>query len=397
MKIKHLIIEVETENKILSQVTYLVKNTSNNKFVRLGENEVYCLLETLGEVNSIVELGLNDIRDIPKHLEKKIIEKFGVWGFLDENQKTSESNGFEKFKKIRLVKFNVEKVISKVSPVYSLLFSKVFWGLLMTMMLSIAGYFLYAVVTFQNSSSMATPNLHVSGFTVLMIVAILFLNIVLHEFAHAVSCVKYGGEVKTIGIMLFYLLPCFYCDVSSIYGIKSKKQRAFVALSGIYINLLVANFMLIMAIVLSYFGEVEIVLYYTSMSIIFISMYNLIPFVKLDGYWVLSAITGIDNLMDKSVLLAYTTVFSRKRLKNIQMKPRKRRLLSIYGMISLIFHDLFWFVTFLNIRNVFNLNGVYETILITITVLIIGLDLLKTIQHYYKIIKHDYDRVLMTL
>ncbi|MEJ2272368.1 MAG: hypothetical protein P8X91_07795, partial [Candidatus Bathyarchaeota archaeon] len=39
----------------------------------------------------------------------------------------------------------------------------------------------------------------------------------LHEFAHGLTCKHYGGEVREIGFLLMYFMPCFYCNVSDAW------------------------------------------------------------------------------------------------------------------------------------------------------------------------------------
>ena len=113
-----------------------------------------------------------------------------------------------------------------------------------------------------------------------------------------------------MGLLLYYFIPCFYCDVSSVYTFKNKRHRALVAVSGILANLFISVLAIFTAIVLSWFGIYWYLLLYVGIMGIFICIYNLIPFVKFDGYWLLVSLLGLDNLMDKAVILAYTSAVS---------------------------------------------------------------------------------------
>jgi len=396
MQIKHLQIEQENESPQIRQI-YLIRNTVNNRYVRLGKNETYYLLSVLGENGSAVELNLSDVKEMPEEFKTKIRAKFEEWGFLDDKVKDVKRAPIESIRKIHIVKFNIEKVLEVIYPVYSKFFSKGGFAVWISALLGVVGYYIYSILTFDPSSSVDVPILHFTVGNIILIVFTMFVSIILHEFAHAVTCIKYGGKVTNMGIVLYYCIPCFYCDVSGVYNIKERKKRAIVGVAGILTNLFIGNIMLLIAIILSNFNIVSILLYYIAIGIIFISIYNLIPFVKLDGYWILSALCKVDNLMDKSVILAYTTFFSRKNLNKINMKVGKRRILSLYGIIVLFFNELFWIYTFYNIKNMFHLNGYLAKGIFLTAVIVILADFVKTIHYYYMVIKNDYNRILIMM
>lgn len=399
MDIKHLTIEREEQKKNMPS-TYLVKNSINNQYIRLGINETYYLLTILNAQDKKESLGMEAVEDLPLNLKEILNGKFEEWGFLDEGIKIVKKSPLEKIKKIHIVKFNVKKVLDVIYPIYSKAFTKKFLFILLAMLLVLAGFFIYAFIIFsQNQSIEGAPvvNLKLSSMEILMIFFFFVINTFFHEFAHAVTCVKYGGKVTSMGLMLFYFIPCFYCDVSSVYHFNSKKNRAVVAISGIMVNLFIGCLLMFIAFILSSFNIFNIALFYMAISAVLISIYNLIPFVKLDGYWFLQALTGIDNLMDKSVILAYTSVFARRKLKELNINRFKRIFLSIYGVISMFFHQIFWVLSFISIYSIFDVKGNWFISICSLAFIIILFDFIKTIQHYRQIIKKDFDRMLMTI
>lgn len=399
MDIKHLTIERE-EQKNNMPSTYLVKNTVNNQYIRLGMNETYYLLTVLNAQDKKESLGMDAANELPLNLKEILNGKFEEWGFLDEGVKKAKKNPLEKIKKIHIVKFNVKKVLDVIYPIYSKVFTKEFFIALAVMLAVLAGFFIYAFIIFAQYQSIGGApevNLKLSSIDILMILLFFLINTFFHEFAHAVTCVKYGGKVTSMGLMLFYLIPCFYCDVSSVYQFKNKKHRAIVAVSGIMVNLFIGCLLMFVSFILASFNIVNIALFYMAISTVFVSIYNLIPFVKLDGYWFLQALTGIDNLMDKSVILAYTSVFARRKLKELNITRLKRILLSIYGVISIFFHQIFWISSFISIYSIFDIKGDWFIYICGIAFIIILFDFIKTIQHYRNIIKRDFDRILMTI
>ena len=63
----------------------------------------------------------------------------------------------------------------------------------------------------------------------------------LHEFAHGLACKHFGGDVREMGVLLiYYVLPAFYCNVTDIYRLGRKQERLWVIFAGIYWQLLVS-------------------------------------------------------------------------------------------------------------------------------------------------------------
>lgn len=79
-------------------------------------------------------------------------------------------------------------------------------------------------------------------------------------------------------------------------------------------------------------------------------LFNLLPFVKLDGYWLLVSLTNVHNLMDKSVVALFAFFADRKTLKEVNT-GWKRVFLVAYGGITFVFRPIFWGYTYWGITN----------------------------------------------
>jgi len=67
---------------------------------------------------------------------------------------------------------------------------------------------------------------------------ILFLVIgFFHETAHGLTCKHYGGEVHRMGLMLIYLTPAFFVDVTETWISATKVQRLATIIAGIWIEM----------------------------------------------------------------------------------------------------------------------------------------------------------------
>jgi putative peptide zinc metalloprotease protein len=179
----------------------------------------------------------------------------------------------------------------------------------------------------------------------------LFVIIVFHEFAHAVVCRHYGGEVREMGFLLMYFQPCFYCDVSDAWLFPRKSQRMAVTLAGPWFQLvLTALAALIWRLTVpgTLVNEIARLIALVSLVSYF---FNFNPLIKLDGYYLLSDYLEIPNLRSRA--FGYFGNLLRRRLLGwaipiVEVRPRERKIFLIYGVLAMIYSSflvglvLFW-------------------------------------------------------
>ncbi len=172
------------------------------------------------------------------------------------------------------------------------------------------------------------------------IVLSLFIIISLHEFAHAVVCRYYGGEVKEIGFLLLYFQPCFYSDLSDAWLFEKKSQRLAVTWAGPFFQF----FLLAVAVIVwrvtvpgTFVNEVaRIITVICWLTVLF----NFNPLIKLDGYYLLSDWLDIPNLRKKS--FAYlSNVFKRVILgwpiEPLPATKREKRIFLLYALLAVAY------------------------------------------------------------
>lgn len=396
MFVNHLeILPEERGNR--SESFYLVKNTASGRYVRLGSAETRYLLQQLRAVQSLP--GLEQAQTLTDAQQKLLDEKFQQWGFLQQEDGGQVEKKPLDLTKIKLVQFPVERVIQKVYPIYVRFFSRKSLMVFFLLLLACVGVVVYSVAQTGGETGAGTPtiSLQFSLWDILITVVLLLFSLAAHELAHAVVCKKYGGEVKSMGILLFFLIPCFYCDVTDIYKIRSPKQRAQVALAGVYVNAFLGVAFLLLAFVLTLFGQIVFPFYYFALSNLVVSVYNLIPLVKLDGYWFLSAALQVNNLMDKGFLMAYTTFFHRSALPELRLPAGQRRLLAGYGVAALLFKPLFWGYNLYAISTHLPMEDMVKWGVLCVGVAIMSSDLYRTLRHAGRMIRQDYRRLAQML
>lgn len=393
MEVKHLIIEREFSDKSSSSV-FMVNNTISGRFIRLGILELKYLLQTLKAEEEVRLLQIEEVDELPDSLKSQLDDKFEEWGFLREDcTNIKHRKRISDLSKIKILSFNAEKLINTIYPFYSKFFGRLGIVLLVTVLL--ADIFVFSLFLL-SSSGVSQENISLAFNVKDIIISILLLMLctAAHELGHAVVCKKYGGKVKSMGLLLFFFFPCFYCDVSEIYGIHNKRQRAMVALAGILSNIFLGLVTFLLALILLFFDIVPMSLYYFFISCFWVSFYNLIPFVKLDGYWVLSAALGVTNLMDKGFIAAYTTLFDRRNITNINMTAAKRRLIAIYGILSFLFKPIFWGYNLYIVNNYIDYMPQARLFIIIPGIFLILWDFVMNIKRYSRMLKMDYKRLL---
>lgn len=134
----------------------------------------------------------------------------------------------------------------------------------------------------------------VSGMDVLLIAVLLNLGALIHEFGHASAAVRYGCSGTQIGWGIYIYFTVLYADVSEAWKLP-RLQRAVVDVGGIYFQALLLLVMLAWHAVTGSHVPLYVFLL-TNLSM----AGTLNPFLRMDGYWLMSDLLGIVNLREQS-------------------------------------------------------------------------------------------------
>jgi putative peptide zinc metalloprotease protein len=132
------------------------------------------------------------------------------------------------------------------------------------------------------------------------IVVALLTTTALHEFGHAVTLIAYGGRPARLGVMLFYLAPAFFCDVTDGWRLARRRQRVNVALAGIAVQGTVAGAAAVATLWVPAGTWHRGLLVLSAVSYLS-CLLNLVPLVKLDGYLALMSHLDVPYLRDRAV------------------------------------------------------------------------------------------------
>jgi putative peptide zinc metalloprotease protein len=115
------------------------------------------------------------------------------------------------------------------------------------------------------------------------------LTTALHEMGHGAVLTHYGGRPSRMGVMLFYLSPAFFCDVSDGWRLPRKEQRTHVAIAALAVGGPHGT------------SDLHTGLLVFSVSTSVTGLLNFVPFVKLDGYLALMSHVDVSHLRDRSM------------------------------------------------------------------------------------------------
>lgn len=123
---------------------------------------------------------------------------------------------------------------------------------------------------------------------------------VMHESAHGLTCKHFGGEVHEIGFLLLYLLPGFYCNVSEAWLFQEKSKRLWVTFAGVWFEL----FLWAAAVLIWRVTVPGTLVHHLAIAVLSVcgiqTLFNILPLLKLDGYYLLSDWLEIPNLHQRA-------------------------------------------------------------------------------------------------
>lgn len=127
----------------------------------------------------------------------------------------------------------------------------------------------------------------------LLALAMVLLAAVFHEFGHASALRHHGGKVGNMGAGFYIIYPVLYTDISDNYRL-SRWARISTDLGGVYFHIIFS-----LVLFAAYFVSHRELLFFAVFLIDLEILEQFLPFVRLDGYWLLCDITGIPDFFSQ--------------------------------------------------------------------------------------------------
>lgn len=180
------------------------------------------------------------------------------------------------------------------------------------------------------------------------VIAIAFAKCV-HELGHALLAKKNGLRVPRIGIAFLVMFPFLYTDLGEGWLLHDHRRRRLISAGGILAEIALASVSLFLWGILTD-GALRDAFYVLAIvSLASSLLINISPFMRFDGYYLLSDHFNLPNLQQRS--FAFTRYMLRRKILGSDeetpehLSPRLRRFFLIYSITTWIYR----FVVFLGI------------------------------------------------
>jgi putative peptide zinc metalloprotease protein len=163
----------------------------------------------------------------------------------------------------------------------------------------------------------------------LMMLGGLLASGVFHELGHATACRASGARPGTIGAGLYLVMPALYTDVTDSYRL-GRAGRVRTDLGGVYHNV-IAVLVCACAYTVSGFEPLLVL----AMLVQFEIIQQFVPFVRLDGYWVISDLIGVPDLFGRIRPIVLSMLPSRRRDRRVtELKTTARVVVTAWVCIT---------------------------------------------------------------
>ncbi len=341
---------------------HVVHDPTSNQFYRLSPiaHEFVCMLDGQRTIEEIWEATLGQHGD-DAPTQGEVVELVGQ--LYNSNLLSADASpeaeqllrrGRERVRKritqqaigimyLRIPVFNPDRLLTWVEPILRPLLNR--WGFLAWLGLVIAALIALAGHTdalfSQFESAIAPSNWWLLGVVFIVTKAI-------HELGHGVICKRFGGQVPEMGFMLLVLFPAPYVDVSSCWTLPSKWKRISVGAGGMIFELFIAS-LAAFAWLNTASGSLFHQLAYNAMFTASIStiLFNANPLMRFDGYYILSDLLEVPNLMQRSTkqlqYLWQKYIYRLPDAKPASTQPGEREILVVYGILAMAYRIFLFF------------------------------------------------------
>ncbi|MDP1930520.1 MAG: HlyD family efflux transporter periplasmic adaptor subunit [Gammaproteobacteria bacterium] len=163
----------------------------------------------------------------------------------------------------------------------------------------------------------------------------------LHELGHAFTAKRFGCRIPAIGVAFLVMFPMAYTDTNETWRLTNRWQRLQVSAAGIATELMIAAWSTL-AWGLLPDGELRgLAFMLATTSWIATVLINASPFLRFDGYFILSDLLDMPNLHGRSFALARwqlrESLFALGESKPEHFSARKQFWLIVFAWITWIY------------------------------------------------------------
>jgi putative peptide zinc metalloprotease protein len=202
--------------------------------------------------------------------------------------------------------------------------------LLLPLLASLAGLHTWFYLNQSPSASLRT--ILVVPELLLVILGLSFAAALFHEIGHAAALHYGGGRARGIGFGFYLVYPAFYTDVTDGYRLD-RAGRIRTDLGGIYFHLVFSAVAILSLFAISDNAVFSHALVGTIFLINLDAARQLLPFFRLDGYWVLVDAAGVHDFLSQTpAFLRGIAPWTKERLR---LKPFTKAIFGGYLLLGM--------------------------------------------------------------
>jgi len=342
---------VVSEQDIDGEKYFVLKDPITRRYFRVREVEYFLIRQFNGQ-NDFNAITKNVRENFSLNISIEAVEKFAakvnsLYFFEGSKAEYEISSGrykgrhkkslFSRILFVKLKAFNPDRLLNVMLPPSRFLFQP--WAVTLMMIFVLAGFLTYSA---NFDGFRFSPGELFNVGSIIVIIASLAFIIFIHEFAHALTCKYFGGQVYEMGFLLLYFQLCFYSNLSDSWLFRRKSSRLAVIWAGLFFQMVIfaaAVFGWRVTVVGTTINQV----FWLIANVCFIMLlFNVNPLIKLDGYYLLSEMLNIPNLRSRSF------GFIKHRIKRLIGVPsqqpgvtrRERRIFISYTILAGIYSIL---------------------------------------------------------
>jgi putative peptide zinc metalloprotease protein len=165
----------------------------------------------------------------------------------------------------------------------------------------------------------------------LMLIALTYASLAFHECGHAAACRRGGARPGAIGVGIYLVWPVLFTDVTDSYRL-GRRGRLRTDLGGVYFN---AIFALALAATYGLTGFEPLLLAVVSQHLIVLDQF--LPWVRLDGYYVVADLIGVSDLFSRIRPILRSLVPGRRPSPRVtELKPWARAAVTTWVLSTVV-------------------------------------------------------------
>lgn len=290
----------------LTELLYLVAEAAD------GDRDFAAMAEVVSEA-----YGRSLSADNVDHLVNSKLRPLGVLTAAD-----GSSPAMERPDALLALKFKTSVIPEKMVRSLCTLFKPLFPGVVVLVVLAGLLVFDFWLFFVNGVGEAMRDTLYAPGL-ILLLFALVVLGAAFHECGHAAGCSYGGAKPGVMGAGLYFVWPAFYTDVTDSYRL-SRGGRLRTDLGGVYFNFV---FILATAGVyfLTGFEPLLLVIVIQHLEV----LHQLLPFLRLDGYYILADVTGVPDLFTRIKDILASLIPGREPSERVKaLKPWVRMVAS---------------------------------------------------------------------